>query len=117
MADEQLGRMEAALVRIESTVEELKTDVAGLKTDVTSLKTDVARLDAGQVELGRHMRALHEEALDRIAALQPQWDLFTTKRDVADLKESIDRKLDPLIAVVRTHSMEIADLQRSRDAR
>jgi hypothetical protein len=126
MSEEQLGRIESAVVRIESTVEGLKTDVAGLKTDVGGLKTDVgglkadvARLDAGQIELRRHMLLLHEVALDRIAAqgFPAQAGTTATKQDLRDLEERINRRLDPIEWAIKSHSAEIADLQRCRDAR
>jgi archaellum component FlaC len=126
MSVEQLERIESAVTRIESTVGQvqadvagLKTDVAGLKTDVAGLKTDVARLDAGYVDLGREMRALHEEVIQRIADTVNPLDDFERmlKREIGELKESIERRLYPLELVVKSHSAEIADLQRSRDAR
>jgi chromosome segregation ATPase len=140
MLVEQLDRIETAVTRIESSVVEIKTDVAvlktdvaglktdvaglktdvgGLKTDVGGLKADVARLDAGQIELRRHMLLLHEEALERIAAqgFPSQAGTTATKQDLRDLEERINRRLDPIEWAIKSHSTEIADLQRSRDAR
>lgn len=126
MSAGQLEQIQSALVRIESKVDKVETDVAGLKTDVGGLKADVGglkadvgRLDAGQVELGHQMRLLHEEALDRIAVLgsPSQADTTATKQDLADLEERIGRRLDPLEWAVKSHSAEIADLQRARGAR
>jgi chromosome segregation ATPase len=104
---------------LKTDVAGLKTDVAGLKTDVGGLKADVARLDAGQIELRRHMLLLHEEALERIAAqgFPSQAGTTATKQDLRDLEERINRRLDPIEWAIKSHSTEIADLQRSRDAR
>jgi chromosome segregation ATPase len=132
MSDTQLDRIEGTLGRIDSSLQEvkadvavlktdvagLKTDVAGLKTDVTGLKGDVARLDGKVEELRVHMGVLHEDALDRIAALNASRDegRLATKADLADLREHLDQRLNPIEMAIRSHSADIADLQRWREA-
>ena len=61
---------------------------------------------AGYEDLGRQMRMLHEDTLDKIEALAP--DHAPLRREFrqadAELKESIERRLDPLEAFVRKQS-------------
>ena len=68
------------------------------------IETALADLRTGQDELGRQMRVLHEETLDRIAALAP--DDAPLRRDFAranaELREDIARRLEPLEAWARS---------------
>jgi len=91
-----------------------------LEAGQTELRTSVdQRFD----ELRRHMGVLHEEALDRIAAVAEGFPRLEAKMDrkFAELTEAMGRRLDPLEAVVREHSaslrrhdIEIAALKRRR---
>ncbi len=62
--------------------------------------------------LDRHMHVLHEDVIGRIAAL-PEY-IGPTKAEFAELKEMIGRRLDPLEATVRQHSLDIERLKNSR---
>jgi hypothetical protein len=68
----------------------------------------VQGLDHQVSDLGHQMRVLHEETLDRIKALAP--DFSQIRREFrqadADLKESIDRRLDPIELWIRSRDQK-----------
>jgi archaellum component FlaC len=72
-----------------------------------------AHMDSRFDELGRHMRVLHEDVIGRIGALReaPQ---AATKLELAELNESITRRLDPLEAAARQHSLRLDRLEQER---
>ena len=73
------------------------------------------RLDGlhGRIDdLDRHMHVLHEDVIARIAAI-PEYS-GPTKAEFAELREMIERRLDPLERVVRQHGADIERLKRSR---
>ena len=74
------------------------------------------QVDGRLDELRRHMGVLHEETLDRIAAVSEGFPRLEAKmdRNMAELKELIGRRLEPLEAAVRHHSLEIERLKQSR---
>jgi hypothetical protein len=71
-------------------------------------------MDSQSAELRRHMGVLHEEALGRIAATREYTG--PTKAEMnqafADLTETITRRLDPLEAAVRQHSLRLDRLEK-----
>jgi hypothetical protein len=71
-----------------------------------------ARLDGRISDLDRHMRVLHEDVIARVAAL-PEYS-GPTKAEFAELKDLIERRLEPLEAAVRHHSADIERLKRAR---
>jgi hypothetical protein len=91
MSEERLERIESELGRLVAGQSELRTDVTGLRTEVTDLR--------------RHMLVLHE---DVIATIKTTSDSIPTCQritdgKIADLREEIGQRLDPLEAVVRKH--------------
>ena len=112
MEGEHLERIELRLDRLETGVEELKTDVRELKADVRVLKADVqvlkvdvGQLKTGQDDLRRQMLVLHEEVIATIKAIPdpiPRCERMI-KAGIAELREEIGRRLDPLEAIVRRH--------------
>ena len=64
-------------------------------------------------DLDRHMHVLHEDVLDRIAAIPDSARRIEAKMDegFADLKETIARRLDPLEAAVLQHSVMLNRLE------
>jgi hypothetical protein len=57
-------------------------------------------------------RLLHEDVIGRIAdAWQPPG---ATKSEIADVKDSVERRLDPLEAAVRDHAKRIGRLEKPR---
>jgi hypothetical protein len=62
------------------------------------------------------MHVLHEDVIARIAAI-PKYTGPTraeVEQGFADLRELIERRLDPLEAVVRQHSIDIEHLKQAR---
>ena len=64
------------------------------------------------------MHVLHEDVIARIAAIPDNTARFEARMDrgFADMKETIGRRLDPLEAAGRQHSVEIERLKRDRPA-
>jgi chromosome segregation ATPase len=81
-----------------------------------------AHIDSKFEELGRHMRVLHEEVIDRIASTRES--PTTTSVKPHDVRDEISRRLDPLEALMpvvrehgvtlRKHDAEIERLKRRR---
>jgi len=130
MSEERFDRIERRLDRLESGQNELRADVTGLKTDVAGLtadvkvlkndvadlKVDVRRLDGRIDDVDRHMHVLHEDVIAHIAAI-PEYT-GPTKAEMehgfAELREMIDRRMVPLEATVRQHSLDIERLKQTR---
>jgi archaellum component FlaC len=107
---ERFGRIESRLdvlsadvAQIKTDVAGLKTDVAGLKTDVAGLRTDVAGLRTGLSDLGHQMRVLHEDTIDRIKTLAPDFGPIRREYQQADkdLRSEMNSRLVILEAAVR----------------
>ena len=84
---------EERFVAIEAKLEELATGQQELKRE---LKTEIQ-------DLGRQMRVLHEDTIDRIAALAPNFGPIRREFNEADarLREEFDQRLTPLEADAR----------------
>lgn len=107
--------LKSDVAELKADVGELKSDVAGLKSDVVGLKADVVGLKANVDDLGREMRVLHEDAVERIKAI-PEYT-GPTRKDFLELRELlqrevIEKRLDPLTAMVRQHHIDIEELKR-----
>ena len=85
---------EERLTRLEEKVDALQAE----------MRAGHAELRAGQEGLGHQMRVLHEQTLDNIKALAPDFDPIRRefKHADAELREDIDRRLTPLEALART---------------
>jgi hypothetical protein len=74
------------------------------------------RIGVALGELGRHMRMLHEDVIDRLKDSSERDAV--TKAELSEVlateREKTDRRLDPLEVVVRQHSTDIARLKRPR---
>jgi len=113
MSEERLNQIDQRLDGLQAEFAEFRADT---NRDFVNVRTDMD-------ELRRHMGVLHEETLERIAAIPDHTPRLEAKIDqaVADITEAIGRRLDPLEAVVRSHSaalsrheVEIASLKRRR---
>jgi chromosome segregation ATPase len=115
MSEERLARVEAKVDDLQRDVSGLKSDVAELKSDNVGLRSDGASLRAEVADLRREvrtqgedirreMRILHEDVIGRIAALAPDFGPIRRefKQADAELRESIERRLDPLEAAIRS---------------
>ncbi len=69
-------------------------------------------------DLERHMHVLHEDVIARIAAIPDNTARLEARMDrgFAELKEALDRRLDPLEAVVRDHSAALRRHDEEIDA-
>lgn len=66
----------------------------------------------GRIEdLDQHMHVLHEEVIGRIADTREYTG--PTREEFNELKEMIGRRLDPLEAAVRHHTVEIERLKQA----
>ena len=95
--------------RIEQRLERLETGQTALRADVS---VGFGRFDGRIDDLDQRMHVLHEDVIARIAAI-PEYP-GPTKAEFASLREMIERRLDPLEAVVREHSAEIEQLKHAR---
>ena len=84
---------EERFVAIEAKLEELAAGQLDVKRE---LKTDIQ-------DLGRQMRVLHEDTIDRIAALSPDFGPIRREFTEADarLHDEMDQRLTPLEAQAR----------------
>jgi uncharacterized coiled-coil DUF342 family protein len=96
MSEERLGRIETRLDDLTAEVVGLKGEVGGLRGELHGTND---RIDA----LNQRMGVLHEEVLDRIAALAPDFTPIRREFQEADaqLLENINRRLEPLETAVR----------------
>ncbi len=103
-------KQDIAVLKQDVTI--LRQDVTDLRQNTTSLRRDVDKLTAGQEDLRadqrdlrRHMLVLHEEVIATIKALDPAPQIARLERKfergLADLREEIGRRLDPLEVTVR----------------
>lgn len=137
MSEERFDRIELTLQQLVNGQEAMRTDFTQRFDEVDQrfkavdhrFKTIDQRLDTIDQridEQGRHMRLLHNEALERIAAIGefdgPSRAEF--QQGLADLEERIGRRLDPLTLAVRHHSeairqntADIEELKRSQARR
>ncbi|HEY2907095.1 MAG TPA: hypothetical protein VGJ29_14425 [Vicinamibacterales bacterium] len=96
---------------LRADVGELRAGHEALRADVRELKTGYAELRKSVDDVRHEMHVLHEDVLDRIAALPT--DVVThaqMQRGLDELEERIGRRLDPLTLAVR-------ELIRRDDAR
>lgn len=103
MSEARLERVEVAVTQLRVDVESLKSDVGVLKADVSELKGDVSELKVGLSDLHRHMLVLHEDLVDRITALAPDFTPVRREFREADaaLRVEFNDRLVPLEALVR----------------
>ncbi|HUF46350.1 MAG TPA: hypothetical protein VMM93_00980 [Vicinamibacterales bacterium] len=94
MSDDRLARIESKLDNLTADVGAVKLDVAVLKTDVGVLKTGQNTLEGKVVELGDHMRALHQDVVDRIKAIAED-----------DGRIEMNRRFDEVLQAIRDHSI------------
>jgi hypothetical protein len=106
MSEERFDRIEQRLDRLEAGQSDLRTD----------LNAHVGRLEGRIDDLDRHMHVLHEDVIARIAAIPEYTGPTKAEMDqgFADLREMISRRLDPLDATVRQHTIDIERLKQAR---
>jgi chromosome segregation ATPase len=132
MYEARFDRIDQRLDTVESGQNELRADVRRLDGRIEHLDRDMHALHEaaigriedldrrmhllheaaiGRIEdVDRHMHVLHEDVIARIAAT-PEYT-GPTRAEFAELKEMLSRRLDPLEAAVRLHSVEIDQLKR-----
>ena len=78
--------------------------LAIIEGKLDTLVTGQAALETQQTELRHEMRVLHEDTIDKIKALAPDFGPIRREftRADQDLREDIDRRLTPLEAFART---------------
>jgi predicted nuclease with TOPRIM domain len=81
----ELGELHTGQQELRTGLQELRTEQQELRTGLQELRTEQQEVRAGLtgvqaavVEVGRHMRVLHEDTIARIAALAS--DLAPTRR-------------------------------------
>ena len=106
-SEQRLTSVEGKVDTLETKVDRLETKVDRLETKVDDLRVEMLSLNDGlrteMHTLGRQMRVLHEEVLDRIAALSPDYTQIRREFTAADatLRDDMDKRLVPLEAFAR----------------
>jgi uncharacterized coiled-coil DUF342 family protein len=106
MSEERLERIEQELGGLKTDVAGLKTDVGGLKGEVGGLREDMTKLQGGLKEFREQMLVLHEDTIDKIKALAPDFDPLRREFREADAKlaDALDKRIVPLEVHVRLQS-------------
>jgi hypothetical protein len=114
--NDRLGSMDKQFVGINDRLGSMDKQFVGINDRLDRLELGQNELRAGGVvqigklqEIDRNMRVLHEAAMSAIAALPEA--TYATKTEVAELRERVERRLDPLEAAVHHHTTEIAKLK------
>jgi chromosome segregation ATPase len=106
------AEMSGHIGRVDGRVDKLDGRIGKLDGRVDKLDGRIGKLENRVGDLDRHMHVLHEDVIARIAAI-PEYS-GPTKAEFAELREMIERRLDPLERVVRRHDADIERLKRSR---
>jgi hypothetical protein len=103
MTEERFDQVDARLDRLEAGQTELRGTVANLVIGQAELRGEIERLDGRIDTLDRHMHVLHEETLQRIAAIseEPLATKAEMNRGFSELKALISRSIGPLELAVR----------------
>jgi len=120
--DQRVETMGSALSqRIEGVNTQLtaRMDAMGgaLNQRIDTLGSDLnQRIDTMGADLSQRMGVLHENVLEIIASSSERNAVTRGEfqEAMADLKETISRRIDHLEVVVRRHSADIAKLKRAR---
>ena len=91
MPDEQYPSIEARFDGVDSRLDRVESRLDGIDSRLDGLGS---RLD----QVDRNMHVLHEDLVDRIKALAPDFGPVQRefRSEIADLRESTDRRLIPL---------------------
>jgi hypothetical protein len=116
MSEERFDRIDQALERLEAGQSHVELRLDGIDLRLEGVDRRFDAVDRRIEDLDQHMRVLHEDALERIASAPDHTPRLEAKLDqvVVDLKEAMGRRLDPLEAAVRHHSVEIERLKHGR---
>lgn len=100
MSEQRFENIEQRLTSVEGKADTLETKLERLEAKVDGLRVEMHTLHD---DLGRQMRVLHEEVIDRIAALSPDYTQIRREFTTADaqLRDDVDRRLVPLEAMER----------------
>lgn len=95
----------------EERFDRIERRLDSLETGQTELRV---HMDTRFEELGRHMRILHNDAIARIATVAEYTSALSARMDARfdEVLDVIGRRLDPLEATVRQHSVEIERLKQ-----
>jgi archaellum component FlaC len=102
--DHRFDQMDHRLDRMDRRFDQIDQRFEAVDSRFEKVDQRFDRLEAKMDETNRHMRVLHEEVLDRIAALAPDFGPIRREFTAADneLREQINQRLNPLEAWVRT---------------
>jgi chromosome segregation ATPase len=115
--EQRLDRVEHRLVDVGRRLDGVDERLNGIDRRLHGIDGRLDRLDArlngmdGRLDdLDRHMHVLHEDLKHDISAMYSG----PTSAEFAELREIVERRLDPLEAAVRQHSIDIDRLKRER---
>jgi archaellum component FlaC len=115
-ADERFDRVDERFDRIDERFDRVDERFDRIDERFDRVDERFGRMDERFDRIDQRIGVLHEDVLGRIAATGE--DAPATKREMAqgfaDLRELIERRLDPLEAAVRDHSQRITALEKRR---
>lgn len=119
MSEERFDRIEQRLDRIEGDVTGMRGEMRVLGEDLRQeMRTlnDETRLEMRTLneDVRREMRVLHEELIERIAVTAPDFGPIRREFRQADgeLREELDRRIQPLEAIAREQARRRRDGDR-----
>jgi len=91
------------LTSVEAKVDRIEVKVDRLEVKVDRLEGKVDNLEGTVADLSRQMHVLHEDTIDNIKALAPDFAPIRREFTEADgkLREDIERRLIPLESIAR----------------
>jgi len=108
MSEERFVAIETRLDSVETKLDSMRQEMREMGQDLRRGMSDLGQelrgeMNGGLRDLGRQMRVLHEDVIDRIKVLAP--DLEPIRREFraedANLKDEIDQRLAPLESALR----------------
>lgn len=112
----EVNQLRTEVDELRAEVNQLRAEVNQLRAEVNALRAEVSELRGRVDDLERHMLVLHEDVIDRIAAIPDPTDaiLREMRAGFADMREWVDRRLTPIELLLRQHDADIRDLKQSR---
>lgn len=114
--DQRFDRIDQKFTEVDQRFDRIDQRFTGVDERFTGVDRRfdalTAEMHTGFAELRRHMGVMHEDVLDILSATRGYTG--PTKEEFAALEERIGRRLDPLEAIARQHSIEIERLKRDR---
>lgn len=123
MTEERFDRIDARLDGIDARLDSVDTRLDGVDARLDGIDARLGGIDATLAShttrfdaLEQRVGVLHEDVIARLAGASERKAVTADQfaAGIAEIKEELGRRLDPLEATVRAHSQDIAELKRRR---